>query len=103
MIVFAGTCTRCEENHTWDDLTQPLSCLEAKNNGEFGGCSRGVFVEEHGFDQECDRCADMDEGIADLEESELLDGDLTLVEDTLGKRKAEEPEMAGSGKKKQKV
>lgn len=45
----------------------------------------------------------MDEGIADLDGSEMLDNDLTLVEDTLGKRKADDYEMAGNGKKKQKV
>jgi hypothetical protein len=63
MLVFAGTCTRCEEAFTWDDLTQQLWCLEAKNADAFGECRRGVQVEQHSFDQECDRCAEEDEGV----------------------------------------
>ncbi|EJP66529.1 hypothetical protein NHJ13051_001947 [Beauveria bassiana] len=63
MIVFAGTCTRCNEAHTWEDLSQALLCLEAKNNGGIGDCANGVNIEQHKFDQECDRCSQEDEGL----------------------------------------
>lgn len=63
MIVFAGRCTRCEEAFTWDSLTQQLWCLEAKNEDAFGQCRRGVQVEQHAFDQECERCEEEDEGV----------------------------------------
>lgn len=66
MLSFIGTCTRCGDPHTWDDLAQLLSCLEAKNNGGFGECSKGTLVEEHKFDQECARCAEEDEGVGDV-------------------------------------
>ncbi|CAM1509348.1 Fc.00g030870.m01.CDS01 [Cosmosporella sp. VM-42] len=101
MIVFLGACTRCGENYTWTDLSQELSCLEAKNRGAFGECSRGINLEEHSFDQECDRCADEDEGIGDLEpDEEAMGNDATLVQDTLvGKRAAEEEHEAGERKK----
>ncbi|RSL92075.1 hypothetical protein CDV31_015319 [Fusarium ambrosium] len=69
MVVFEGICTRCGTPQTWTDLTQELSCLEAKNKGYFGECSRGIHVEEHDFDQECNTCADEDEGIGDLDEA----------------------------------
>ncbi|KAM0415678.1 hypothetical protein ACHAPT_013378 [Fusarium lateritium] len=67
MVVFEGLCTRCGSPQTWTDLTQELSCLEAKNKGWFGECKRGIYVEEHSFDQECSTCADEDEGIGDLD------------------------------------
>ncbi|KAK2025418.1 hypothetical protein LX32DRAFT_655504 [Colletotrichum zoysiae] len=67
LVLFAGTCTRCNESLTWDDLSQQLSCLEAKNADSFGGCRRGVDVETHAFDQECDACAGEDEGVAGME------------------------------------
>ncbi|KAF9878462.1 hypothetical protein CkaCkLH20_03954 [Colletotrichum karsti] len=67
LVLFAGTCTRCNESLTWADLSQQLSCLEAKNADEFGGCRRGVDVETHAFDQECDTCAGEDEGVAGLD------------------------------------
>ncbi|KAK2055531.1 hypothetical protein LY76DRAFT_494949, partial [Colletotrichum caudatum] len=67
LVLFAGTCTRCNESLTWDDLSQQLSCLEAKNADSFGGCRRGVDVETHVFDQECDACAGEDEGVAGME------------------------------------
>jgi hypothetical protein len=60
---------------TWDDLSQRLSCLEAKNNGVFGQCRRGVYVEQHSFDQECDRCTaamEADEGYAGMEEDDEI-------------------------------
>ncbi|KAF6840015.1 hypothetical protein CMUS01_04064 [Colletotrichum musicola] len=68
LVLFAGTCTRCSESLTWADLSQRLSCLEAKNaEDRFGACGRGVFVETHAFDQECDACAGEDEGVAGME------------------------------------
>ncbi|KAG6036015.1 hypothetical protein E4U41_005849 [Claviceps citrina] len=66
LLVFSGSCTRCGDSHTWDDLTQQLACLESKNAGAFGECRRGIFVEEHDFDQECDRCIEEDEGVGDV-------------------------------------
>lgn len=68
MVVFSGTCTRCGDFFTWDELSQELSCLEAKNNGNFGECKRGIQMEEHSFDQDCDACAEeymADEGFVD--------------------------------------
>ncbi|KAI1506440.1 hypothetical protein F5X99DRAFT_403803 [Biscogniauxia marginata] len=69
LMVFSGTCTKCGTAQTWDDLTQELSCLEAKNAGVFGECSKGVQVDEHDFDQECDQCAEEDEGVGDISEN----------------------------------
>lgn len=69
MVIFEGLCTRCGTPQTWTELTQELSCLAAKNKGCFGECSRGIYVEEHDFDQECSTCADEDEGIGDLDEA----------------------------------
>ena len=66
MVVFAGYCPICGEYFAWDDLTQKLSCLEAKNNGTFSDCKNGVHIDEHEFDQECDVCAEenaADDGI----------------------------------------
>ncbi|EFQ33008.1 hypothetical protein CGRA01v4_00512 [Colletotrichum graminicola] len=67
LVLFAGTCTRCNESLTWADLSQELSCLEAKNADSFGSCRRGVDVETHAFDQECDACAGEDEGVAGMD------------------------------------
>ncbi|KAJ0288223.1 hypothetical protein COL940_002008 [Colletotrichum noveboracense] len=67
LILFAGTCTHCNQSLTWAELSQQLSCLEAKNADEFGGCRRGVDVETHAFDQECDACAGEDEGVAGMD------------------------------------
>ncbi|KAK1584993.1 uncharacterized protein LY79DRAFT_671423 [Colletotrichum navitas] len=67
LVLFAGTCTRCNESLTWADLSQELSCLEAKNVDSFGSCRRGVDVETHAFDQECDACAGEDEGVAGMD------------------------------------
>ncbi|KAJ3943685.1 uncharacterized protein N0V96_006615 [Colletotrichum fioriniae] len=67
LVLFAGTCTRCNESLTWADLSQQLSCLEAKNADKFGSCRRGVDVETHAFDQECDACAGEDEGVAGMD------------------------------------
>lgn len=66
LVTFAGSCTRCGEAQLWDDLNQQLWCLEAKNGGIFGDCSKGIFPEQHSFDQECDRCTDEDEGLGDV-------------------------------------
>jgi hypothetical protein len=63
MIVFEGSCTRCGGGFTWDNLTQQLWCLEAKNEDAFGHCRRGVQIDRHPFDQECDRCEEVDEGV----------------------------------------
>ena len=87
MVVFAGTCTRCEESQTWEELTQRLSCLQAKNQDAFGSCNAGVFIENHEFDQECDRCAEEDEGIGDV-------GDEVELEPTNGKRSAQDEDDA---------
>ncbi|GKT51589.1 uncharacterized protein ColSpa_11770 [Colletotrichum spaethianum] len=67
LVLFAGTCTRCNESLTWADLSQQLSCLEAKNADSFGSCRRGVEIETHAFDQECDACAGEDEGVAGMD------------------------------------
>jgi hypothetical protein len=69
MMMFAGSCTKCGGDFSWDDLTQQLPCLEAKNSGLFGECDNGVQIDEHTFDQECDTCADEDEGFGDVEEN----------------------------------
>ncbi|KAK3396801.1 hypothetical protein B0T20DRAFT_508042 [Sordaria brevicollis] len=64
-ILFSGTCPQCTEHFIWQDLSQELSCLEAKNTGVFGQCAFGVQTEEHRFDQECEPCAadnERDEG-----------------------------------------
>ncbi|KAL0471204.1 hypothetical protein QR685DRAFT_278061 [Neurospora intermedia] len=64
-IVFSGICPHCTEHFVWEDLSQELSCLEAKNTGVFGQCAFGVQIEEHEFDQECEPCAaenERDEG-----------------------------------------
>lgn len=58
LVLFAGTCTRCGGEFHWDDLSQQLPCLEAKNNGIFGECRNGVNMDQHSFDQECDSCMD---------------------------------------------
>ncbi|KAM7189417.1 hypothetical protein V8F20_010147 [Naviculisporaceae sp. PSN 640] len=70
LMVFDGKCTCCGQEFTWDDLSQELSCLEAKNVGVFGECRRGVHKEEHRFDQECDECLarnEADEGYGEWE------------------------------------
>ncbi|KAH7160631.1 hypothetical protein EDB81DRAFT_320941 [Dactylonectria macrodidyma] len=104
MVVFAGTCSRCGDAQTWTDLTQELSCLEAKNKGCFGECSRGILVEEHDFDQECQTCAEEDEGIGDLDDG-LLAGDDQDTAFTQGTKRnvADEQESASTERKKQKT
>lgn len=85
LVVFVGACTRCGESQTWDDLTQNLSCLEAKNNCSFGDCTGGIYEDLHEFDQECDRCSEEDEGVGDV--GEELDAETDAVD---GKRAAED-------------
>lgn len=96
-VVFAGTCTRCGESQTWRDLTQELSCLEAKNNCGFGQCSNGVYEERHDFDQECDRCAEEDEGIGDLDEA--LEEEEQVQNAASGKRAVRDAEEEREAKK----
>ena len=75
IICFNGICTTCAGRFVWSDLSQELSCLDAKNVGLFGHCKRGVQTEEHAFDQECDGCAALagqDEGYVDMEDELLL-------------------------------
>lgn len=73
-VVFKGTCPQCDETFTWDELSQELSCLEAKNNGVFGMCKEGTLVDEKPHDQECDSC------LAELEADEGYDGGTDDVE-----------------------
>ncbi|KAG5988990.1 hypothetical protein E4U54_004478 [Claviceps lovelessii] len=88
LLVFSGCCTRCGDSYTWEDLSQQLACLESKNAGEFGQCKRGVFVEEHAFDQECDRCTEEDEGLGDIGEDIRAAPEKRSAEDTgQGQRK----------------
>ena len=68
MVVFSGSCTKCHHAFTWHELTQELPCLEAKNSGMFGDCSRGVQVDQHAFDQECDACVEEEDEGVDVEE-----------------------------------
>lgn len=76
LVTFSGSCTKCGETQTWHDLTQELSCLQAKNNACFGDCDNGVDEEDHPFDQECDSCEEAeDEGVGDVEEGQGDDGD----------------------------
>lgn len=81
LLVFSGSCTRCGDSQTWEELSQQLACLQAKNNGRFGECKNGTLVEQHGFDQECDRCVEDDEGVGDVGEN---------VNAASGKRRAED-------------
>ncbi|KAK3345684.1 hypothetical protein B0H65DRAFT_443012 [Neurospora tetraspora] len=79
-IVFSGTCPQCTQHFIWQDLSQELSCLEAKNTGVFGQCAFGVQIEEHRFDQECEPCAadnERDEGYCADGMDELAPGELT--------------------------
>lgn len=92
LLIFTGSCTRCGEPHVWQDLSQQLSCLKAKNSGTFGECDAGVFAEHHDFDQECDRCADEDEGVGDV-----VDQDTAAMPSS--KRAAEADETRGERKK----
>jgi hypothetical protein len=83
LVVFKGTCPHCCDTFTWEELTQELSCLEAKNNGTFGLCKEGALTDEKEHDQECDACA------AELEADEGYDGGMDDVIEAL--------EVAGAG------
>jgi endogenous inhibitor of DNA gyrase (YacG/DUF329 family) len=75
MVVFMGTCPRCAGQFTWEELSQELSCLDAKNVGQFGQCRSGINYEYHTFDQECPTCAEElneDEGV-DVFEPPVVD------------------------------
>ncbi|KAG6006023.1 hypothetical protein E4U21_007449 [Claviceps maximensis] len=67
----------------WEDLSQQLACLESKNAGTFGQCKRGVFVEEHEFDQECDKCLEEDEGLGDIGEEICAAPEKRRADDTV--------------------
>ncbi|KAH0495500.1 hypothetical protein TgHK011_009046 [Trichoderma gracile] len=97
LVIFSGTCTKCGEEQIWEELSQELSCLQAKNNGTFGDCSNGVFQERHHFDQECDRCTEEDEGVGDVgEEAEAAAGQNLASQ---SKRLAEDEPSTNSRKK----
>ncbi|OAQ99671.1 hypothetical protein LLEC1_03655 [Akanthomyces lecanii] len=96
MVVFAGTCTKCGEANTWEELSQALSCLEAKNNGAIGDCTNGVNIERHKFDQECDRCAQEDEGLGGV-------GLYESPQRTEWKRSAGQDTSASSSSKRQRT
>ncbi|TFA97604.1 hypothetical protein CCMA1212_006130 [Trichoderma ghanense] len=97
LVIFSGTCTKCGEDQIWEELSQELSCLEAKNNGNFGDCSNGVFQERHQFDQECDRCTEEDEGVGDVGEEAEAGAGQSLASQS--KRLAEDDDSTNSRKK----
>lgn len=54
--------------------------------GWFGGCQRGIVVEEHSFNQECSVCHEEDEGVG-LDDSHLVTLQQTpYTQSVLGKR-----------------
>lgn len=57
MVIFSGYCPRCSASYEVPELTQCVSCLEAKNNGEFGNCRRGVNYDQHDPGMECAPCS----------------------------------------------
>ncbi|PSR99265.1 hypothetical protein BD289DRAFT_479640 [Coniella lustricola] len=57
MVSFSGTCVRCGAYYTVPQLNQSVSCLEAKNNGGFGDCRRGVNYDQHDPGLECGPCS----------------------------------------------
>lgn len=57
MVIFSGYCPRCSVSYEVPELTQCVSCLEAKNNGEFGNCRRGVNYDQHDPGMECAPCS----------------------------------------------
>lgn len=57
MVIFSGNCIRCGQYYTIPELEQSVSCLEAKNNGGFGDCSRGVNMDQHDPALECASCS----------------------------------------------
>lgn len=61
LVYFKGNCTHCGVSHIWNEMTQHLECLEAKNNDGFNSCQRGVEEDKCTFSQVCDDCSDGDE------------------------------------------
>ncbi|CAN8104400.1 unnamed protein product [Discula destructiva] len=57
MVIFSGYCVRCRMPYEVSELTQCVSCLEAKNNGAFGHCRRGVNYDQHDPGMECAPCS----------------------------------------------
>ncbi|KAG8163907.1 hypothetical protein KVR01_005825 [Diaporthe batatas] len=57
MVIFSGNCIRCGQYYTLPELEQSVSCLEAKNNGGFGDCRRGVNMDQHDPALECASCS----------------------------------------------
>ncbi|KAK4228055.1 hypothetical protein QBC38DRAFT_362758 [Podospora fimiseda] len=80
-IVFCGTCTTCGKPSDWEEYSQELPCLEAKNNGIFGECKNGIDRDEKPHDQECLACEmangvdeGYDGGMEDEETLQFVDG-----------------------------
>ncbi|ROW06742.1 hypothetical protein VMCG_03992 [Cytospora schulzeri] len=57
MVTFSGNCIRCGQYYTLPELEQRVSCLEAKNNGGFGDCRRGINMDQHDPALECSSCS----------------------------------------------
>jgi hypothetical protein len=107
MMIFRGYCTGCGSPQTWVDLTQELNCLDAKNMGWFGGCQRGILVEEHSFNQECSVCHEEDEGVGMDDSHLMLFQQTTYTQSSLGKRSPNNEEgsssSSGDNHKRQRV
>lgn len=71
MVVFSGRCIRCNASYTVAELEQRISCLEAKNNGAFGDCQRGVNYDQHDPGLECGPCSSI-LGTVDGNSDELI-------------------------------
>ncbi len=97
-VVFKGSCPHCSHPFTWDELSQELSCLEAKNNGVFGMCEEGTAMDEKPHDQECDAC------LAELGADEGYDGgtDDAVVVGWYGDKKEVADREEASGRHKNK-
>ncbi|CEI63002.1 hypothetical protein FVEN_g12638 [Fusarium venenatum] len=75
--------------------------------GWFGGCQRGILVEEHSFNQECSVCREEDEGVG-LDDSHLmLFQQATYTQSSLGKRSPTNDEglssSSGGNHKRQRI
>ena len=108
MIIFRGYCNCCGSAQTWVDLTQELNCLDAKNLGWFGGCQRGILVEEHSFNQECSICHEEDEGVGIDDNYTILFQQTSHTQSSLGKRSSTEDQQgtsssSGSAHKRQRT
>ncbi|KAK3990781.1 hypothetical protein QBC44DRAFT_368754 [Cladorrhinum sp. PSN332] len=92
-IVFCGTCTTCGKSYDWEEYSQELPCLEAKNSGLFGQCKHGIDRDEKPHDQECLGCEmanGVDEGYdGGMEDEETLQfvGEVLLKKETSEKEK----------------